>query len=254
MDGPQPTSASEVLTVARPSSDPPVKGRNSSPPENSISARSSNGTCHFSNVPQSSTSQTCDARMLVPRGKFQSSMELEAIFERAGLTPLVLTKAEVSCAERTPGIKWSTFVKIFGGALNSEWPQCSKVPGYEDFACTTVSAQPFMPLVPGKPGLLLQLPAVIEAPQSNHDKSTFHIFSTMQTGGRLHYRGKYTKIPLPQIQFTWTKVSPKVRYNVAIKPHPHIMDAFLTLFSFRKGGSDGSVSETGTTCVLFAHA
>ncbi|KAI0281225.1 hypothetical protein BGY98DRAFT_959328, partial [Russula aff. rugulosa BPL654] len=103
------------------------------------------------------------------------------IFERAGLTPLVLTRAEVSCAERTPGIKWTTFVKLFGGALNSEWPQCSKVPGYEDFACTTVSAQPFMPLVPGKPGLLLQLPAVIEAPQSNHDKSTFHIFSTMQT-------------------------------------------------------------------------
>ena len=68
-----------------------------------------------------------------------------------------------------------------------------------------------MPLTPGKPGLFLQLPTVIETLQGMHDKSTFHVFSNKQADGRLHYRGKYTKIPLPQIEFKWTKVHKRVR-------------------------------------------
>ena len=132
--------------------------------------------------------------MLVP------DMDMEEIFERAGLTPLVLTKAEASRAKETPGIKWPNFVEVFGGTKHSEWPQCLKVPGYEDFLCTGILAQPFMPLAPGKPGLLLRPPAVIETPQSVHDKSTFHLLSATQPNGAMHYRGKYRKIPLPQIQ------------------------------------------------------
>lgn len=141
-------------------------------------------------------------------------MDVEGIFERAGLTPLVLTRAEVSCAEDTPGIHSPTFRKLFGGSPSGfEWAQCSKVPGYEDFVCTTITAQPFMPLVPGKPGILLRLPAVFEMTQSDRDK-TFHVLSTTQPSGPLHYRGKYTKIPLPQIQFTWTNVkNRRVRYE-----------------------------------------
>jgi hypothetical protein len=159
--------------------------------------------------------------MLVPRDKLKFGVEVEGIFERTGLraTPLALTSSEASRAKQTPGIKRTTLMKLFGGALDSEWPQFSKVPGY-DFFCTTVTAQPFMPLAPGKPGILLRLPAVIEAPQSaEHDKSTFHVLSNKQTGDRLHYRGKYTKISLPQVEFTWTKVSPKVR-ELMLKPHP----------------------------------
>jgi hypothetical protein len=150
----------------------------------------------------------CDT---VPRDRF--GVDVERIFERAGLAPLVLTRAEASRAEETPGIGWTTFIKVFGGTKYSEWPQCSKVPGYEDFVCTGIAAQPYMPLVPGKPGLLLRLPAVIETPQSDRDKSTFHVLSGTQPNGTLHYRGKYTRTPLPQIQFTWTNLPYKVRYE-----------------------------------------
>jgi len=139
-------------------------------------------------------------------------MDVEKIFARAGLTPLVLTRAEAACAGETPSIEWTTFIKIFGGNV-SEWPQCFKVPGYKNFVCTSITSQPFMPIVPGKPGLLLQPPAVIKTPQSTHDKSTFHVLSTTQLAGGLHYLGKYTKVPLPQIQFTWSKLPPEVRYD-----------------------------------------
>jgi hypothetical protein len=235
MDGPQSSSGPE-LTVARNSSNPPTVGRNSSPGGNSSSARSSERTsqrCHLPNSPQSSTdSQPSNARMLVPRDKLKfGGMEVQEIFNRTGLrvTPLALTRAEASCANETPGIERKTFVKLFGGIKNSEWPHCSRVPGYEDFCCTTVTAQPFMPLAPGRPGLFLHLPAVIEAPQSKHE---FHVFSNEQTGDSLtlHYRGKYRKIPLPQIEFTWTNlILPRIVRELMLKPHPHIMDPFLTL-------------------------
>jgi len=135
-------------------------------------------------------------------------MDVEGIIKHAGLTPRVLTRAEASHSKGTPGIEWTTFSNVFGGTRN-EWPQCYKVPGYEDFLCTSITAQPFMPLVPGKPGLFLQLPATIETPQSDRGKSTFHVLSTTRPKGTLHYRGKYRKIPLPQIEFTWANLTGK---------------------------------------------
>jgi hypothetical protein len=139
-------------------------------------------------------------------------VDVEGIFERAGLTPLVLTRAEASRANKTPGIERTMFIKVFGGKM-TEWPRCLKVPGYEDFLCTSIIAQPFMPLSPGKPGLLLRLPAVIETPQSDRDKSISHVLSATQPNGALYYRGKYRKIPLPQIQFIWTNLPIRVRYE-----------------------------------------
>jgi hypothetical protein len=187
-------------------------GRKRNSPSAENSTQSSKRMRRFSNVPQSTTSKPCDTRMSVPRDRFV--VDVEGIFERAGLRPLVLTRAEASRAEETPGIKWTTFINVFGRTKNFdfEWPQCSKVHGYENFVCTRITAQPFMPLVPGKPGLLLRIPAVIETPQSDRDKSTFHVLSTTQPGGALHYRGKYTRIPLPQIQFTWTNLRKRVRF------------------------------------------
>ena len=177
--------------------------RNSSSAENS--AGSSKRTRHFPSVPQSTraTSESCDTKMSVPQ-----DVDVEGIYERARLTPYVLTRAEASHTKATPGIRRSTFTRVFGGVIRSEWSQCANVSGYEDFLCTSITAQPFMPLAAGKPGLLLRLPAVIETPQSNRDKSTFHVLSATQkqTDGILHYRGKYRKIPLPQIQFTWTNL------------------------------------------------
>jgi hypothetical protein len=180
---------------------------------------------------------------------------VEGVFERAGLTPLILTRTEVSLAKKTPDIKWAMFIKLFGGTV-TDWPQCPKVPGYEDFLCTSIIAQPFMPLVPGEPGLVLRLPAVIasETPQSDRDKSTFHVLSAARSNGALHYKGKYRKIPLPQIQFTSTNFPhKKVRlWTMNMLKPLHIMDAFLTLFSLGKGGSSGSQSRP--PCVPIVHA
>ena len=175
-----------------------------------ICTRSSKRTRRFRNVPQSTTSRPCDPGTSVPRDRLKFGLDVESIFERAGLTPLVLTRAEAARAEDTSSIGWTTFVKVFGGAL-SQGPHFFDVPGYEDFLflCTSITAQPFMPIVPGEPGLLLRLPAVIETPQSNHDK-TFHVLSSTQMAGGLHYRGMYTKIPLPQVQLTWTKFPDRV--------------------------------------------
>ena len=146
----------------------------------------------------------------MPRNRFKFGMDVEGIFERGGIRPLVLTRAEAALAEVTPSIDWTMFLKIFGGSY-SEWPQCFKVPGYEDFACTSITAWPFMPIVAGKPGRLLQPPAVIE--QSDYGKITFHVLAMMQLAGELHYWGWYKKVPLPQIQFTWSRLPPDVRYD-----------------------------------------
>jgi hypothetical protein len=184
-------------------------------------------------------------------------MDVEGIIECAGLTPHVLTRAEASHAKATPDIERTIFNRVFGGNMNSEWPQCPKVPGYEDFLCTGITAQPFMPLVAGKPGLLLRLPAVVETPQSNRDRSTFHVLSATLPNGALHYRGKYRKISLPQIQFIWTKLSEKrvrlslINNELMLKPRLHIMGV-LTLFSLRKDGATGS--ENHPPCVPFVHA
>ena len=182
--------------------------RNSSSTENP-SASSSKRT----NVPRSTALKPCDTRALVPPGRDGFHVDVERILEDAGLTPLVLTRAEAACAEETPGIELTTFTELFGGTRNSEWPQCSKVPGYENFVCTAPVSQPFMPLGPGKPGILLRVPTIIKTPRSDHDRSTLHVLSKTHSGGTLHYRGKYAIIPLPQIQFTWTNFPPKVRYE-----------------------------------------
>lgn len=171
-------------------------------------APSSKRTRRFYNVPQS-----CDTRALVPPGQDDFGVDVEGILEGADLTPLVLTRAEVACAEGTPGINWAMFIKTFGGNGNLEWPQCSKIAGYENFIRTGSVAQPFMPLSPGRPGLLLRLPSYIKTPQSDHDESTYHVFSATHSTGTLHYRGKYATIPLPQIQLTWTNTPRKVRYE-----------------------------------------
>ena len=147
----------------------------------------------------------------MPLSRNMFGVDVEGILESAGLTPLVLTRAEAACAEETLGIKPTTFTKLFGSTRNSDWPQCSKVPSFENFVCTGPVSQPFMPLGPGKPGLLLRFPSSIKTPQSDCDESRFLGFSKTHPGSNLHYRGKYAIIPVPQIQFTWTNLPSKVR-------------------------------------------
>ncbi len=128
-------------------------------------------------------------------------LDVAGILRDAGLMPLELTRAETTCADETPGIGWALFCKTFGGGMRTEWPLCSNITCFVDFLCADITVQPYMPLDIGKAGLVLRLPSVAEVPQTN--KSTYHVFSTMPQGGTLRYRGKYTKISLPHLQFKW---------------------------------------------------
>jgi hypothetical protein len=135
-------------------------------------------------------------------------LDVAGILRNSGLKSLGLTSAEATCAEETPGIGWDLFRETFGGSKRSEWPNCSKQSGHEAFLCADAAVQPFMPVDPGKPGLVLRLPAVTGS--SQNDKSTFHVLTTMPQGGTLYYQGKYAKIPLPQLQFKWGNLPQEV--------------------------------------------
>jgi hypothetical protein len=139
------------------------------------------------------------------------AVDIVGVLRSAGLTPFQLTMAEAACVEETPGIGWTAFNRLFGGQWKSEWPQCSKLPGYSDFLCADIIAQPFVPHTAGKPGLLLRLPTVIETPET--EKHTIHVLSnTLQLeDGVLYYRGKYTRVPVPGIRFRWSDQSYTVR-------------------------------------------
>ena len=124
---------------------------------------------------------------------------LAEIFTRAGVMPFELTRDEIVRADGTQAILWQTFSKKFGGHTRSEWPECSKIPGYTKFLCAAIKAQPYLPTSPGKPGVVLRLPTTVLTPQD--DGHTFHVFSSRDD--RLHYQGEYTRSHLPQVELDW---------------------------------------------------
>jgi len=136
-------------------------------------------------------------------------VRVAGILNRTRLMPLELTRAEATCVEDTPGIGWLMFQKLFGGHWRSEWPQCSEFPGYSDFLCADITVQPFVPIAAGKPGLVLRLPTVTGIPET--ENSTIHVLSDTLQGDALYYRGKYTRVPVPQIHFHWSDLPYYVR-------------------------------------------
>ncbi len=134
---------------------------------------------------------------------------LAEMFKRAGVMPLELTRDEVVRANETRGISWSTFTTKFqvGGHWRSEWPKCNRVSGYQKFLCVDITAQPFVPTSPGKPGFVLCLPTMGLARTSQDDgHTTFHVFSTRHA--LLHYQGEYTRPRLLRVEFDdWNHLS-----------------------------------------------
>ncbi len=182
-----------------------MTGRRRSLSPTESSAGSSRRTCHSSIMLQPTTPRPHRIWTLLSRDKF--GVDVEGILERASLRPFILPRAEATCVDETPGIGWGLFSRVFGGDHNRpEWPQCDKIEGYENFMCAYVTAQPFMPLNPGEPGLLLKLSAVCET-----QKSTFHVFVETRKAGILQYRGRYQRIPLPHTEFRWANLPTKVR-------------------------------------------
>ncbi|KAF8492748.1 hypothetical protein F5888DRAFT_870031 [Russula emetica] len=201
----------ELTTSQHPSPNPSVVGRkrNSSFTDNPSQISKRARQALNISLASTSTSEPRSPGMLVTRDTNAPVLDVAGMLRNAGLMSPELTRAETICAEETPGISWTLFCNTFGG-MKSEWPGCSKESGYEDFLCTIpVAIQPFMPLDTGKPGLVLRLPTVTES--SQNDKSTFHVLTTMPQGGALYYRGKYAKIPLPQLQFKWKTLPPRFK-------------------------------------------
>jgi hypothetical protein len=121
---------------------------------------------------------------------------LAEMLTRAGVSPFELTRDEVARATETRGITFRAFAKNFGGRWRTEWPLCDIVPGYQNFLCVDITAQPFVPTAPGKPGFLLSLPTMDLPP--HEDGHTFHVFSSHHT--LLHYQGEYTR-PRLRVEF-----------------------------------------------------
>lgn len=151
--------------------------------------------------------------------------------------PLELTWAESTRVEETPGIGWDMFSKLFGGNRQWEWPRCTRIPGYRNFLCADVIDQPFAPDAAGKPGLLLRLPTAIETPKTG--KCTIHVLSNISQFGALHYRGNYTRVPVPEIHFYWSDLPNNVRILKLLLLI--IRQGFETYYSFRSGGSSVSI-------------
>ncbi len=180
-----------------------MTGRRRSLSPTESSAGSSRRTRRSSNMPQPTTPRPhrTRTRTLLLRDRF--GVDVEGIIERAGLRPLILPRAEATCADETPGIGWGLFSRVFGGDHHRpEWPQCDKIEGYENFMCAYVTAQPFMPLNPGEPGLIFKLSTVCET------QGTFHVLS--ERDGTLQYRGRYKRIIIPDTEFRWANLPTKV--------------------------------------------
>lgn len=166
------------------------------------------------------------------------AVDVAGILKRAGLTALELTRAEATRVEETPGIGWVAFSNLFDGHRKSEGPQCSssRFPGYNKFFCADDIVQPFVPHAAGKPGLYFRLPTVIKTPENQkHMKQTIHVLSNTFQGDKFYYRGKYTRVPIPENQFHWSDLP----HNVRILNLCYSSDKdFITFYSFGIGGSN----------------
>lgn len=119
--------------------------------------------------------------------------------------PFELTRDEMIRARETRAIPRHTFSKNFGGTWKSEWPGCTRIPGYKNFLCVDINAQPFAPTAPGKPGLIFRFPTTVPTPLDDGD--TFHLF--LVRGGLLHYQGDYVRPRLRvEVEFNhWNDLS-----------------------------------------------
>lgn len=128
------------------------------------------------------------------------------IFTRAGAMPFELTRDEAVRADETLGISWQIFSRIFGGQWRAEWLRCSRIPGYQNILCADITAQPYVPTAPGKPGLVLCLPNTISTPRD--DGHTFHVFSSRDS--LLYYQGEYAMLHQLQVELDWNDLSSEV--------------------------------------------
>jgi hypothetical protein len=134
---------------------------------------------------------------------------LAAAFAHVGHTPLALTRDEVAHARRTPGISWSSFKKI-GACQKGEWVICDMIPGsgYNKFLCADLVAQPYVPMAPGKPGIVIRLPDTVWTAQD--DDRMFQVFSRTDDN-LLLYCGEYATVSDVQIELDWFDLPYKVR-------------------------------------------
>ncbi len=129
-----------------------------------------------------------------------------------GLKQFELTRDEAALAKETPEIMWETFSRTFGDSWRKEWPNGHKIPGYKTFFCAGLVVQPFVPINPGKPGVVIHPPATVGTVQN--DNQSFNVFSsTVDNPNLLRYLGKYTRVDLPQVKIKWCDLPREVRMS-----------------------------------------
>jgi len=126
-----------------------------------------------------------------------------------GLAPLALTRDEAARAREIPGIGFTTFSKKIRARWWSEWGVSEMIPGYKKYLCADLVAQPYVPMAPGNPGIVIRPPITVWTAQD--DDRMFHVFSRTQSRDNLEYRGEYTTVPDIQIEFDWSDLPYHVR-------------------------------------------
>lgn len=151
---------------------------------------------------------------------------LANILARVGLAPLALMRDEAARARQTPGISFTTFFKIIGARCKSEWGVSERIPGYE-YLCADLVAQPYVPMAPGKPGIVIRPPTTVWTAQNEY--RMFQVFSGTPARGRdnLAYRGAYTAVPDIQIELDWFDLPFQVRMLKARHVSGYVSDIIM---------------------------
>ena len=146
-------------------------------------------------------------------------------FARVGLKPLVLTRDEVARARETPGISFMAFSKKIGTRWKSEWGVSEMIPGYRKYLCADFVAQPYVPMAPGKPGIVIRPPITVWTAQD--DDRMFQLFSRTLTRENLQYRGEYTTVPDIHIELDWFDLPHHVRMLKARHVSGYVADIVM---------------------------
>jgi hypothetical protein len=149
-------------------------------------------------------------------------------FARAGLEPLALTRDEVARARDTPGVSFTTFSQKIRTPWRSEWGVSEMIPGYKKYLCADFVAQPYVPMTPGKPGIVIRPPTTVWTVQDDDRMATvFQLFSRTQSHETLEYRGEYTSVPDIRIEFDWFDLPYQVRMLKARHVSGYVADIVM---------------------------
>lgn len=164
------------------------------------------------------------------------------MFKAMGVQPFQLTAGSWRSATASSGIPWKMFFEEIGAASDShlEW-ECitssDKIERKKFFLCMDLMIQPFMPSVPGYPGLIVH-PRDALLKFIEEDGKPFHVLTAAGRNKTLYYQGIYQRSRNPPQDLEWNEMNYKVMQdlfmivrmsesnNIIVKEPGHVDQAF----------------------------